>query len=72
MDAGPHRSQCMHSPYQVAWVSDSFGNSWRADLALAQGSQNSGFESTSRSILAIRPLVMACFIAVWDICPSLQ
>ena len=69
-DAGPHRSQCTRSPYWVARVSDFFGNGWWADLDLAQGSQNSGFKSTSRSIPAIRPLVMACFIAVWDICMS--
>ena len=29
-DAGPHRSQCMCSPYWVAWVSDFFGNGWWA------------------------------------------
>ena len=71
-DAGPHRFQWMCLPNQVAQVSDSFGNGWQADLALVHSSQKSGFESISRSIPVIHPLVVACFIALWEVCPSLQ
>ena len=62
-DVGPHRSQWTHSPYLVAQVCDSFGNGCLDDLALAQGSQNSGFKSRSRSMPVIEFWVPAYCMA---------
>jgi len=53
-------------------VSDSFGKGSLADLAFAQASQNSGFDSGSSSIPVITPEDTACLIATWPIWPSLR
>ena len=69
-EAGPHRSQCTHSLYFIAQVSDSFGKGCWAALALAHASQNSGFDSGSSWILVMWPFVIVYLIAEGAIWPS--